>query len=171
MLLSIKQYGHPVLQQTAQILASNDDWVKLSSDLAETLRNSGGVGLAAPQIGISKRAFVISTLSIDEQDGVDGFERTYFNPEILWQSEEKVWSWEACLSIPGISAEVLRSEKIRVRYTTIDRKEISEELSGQVARIFQHEYDHLNGILFIDRLSLIKRKLLAYKLRKIKHIY
>jgi peptide deformylase len=140
--------------------------------LLETLKNAGGIGLAAPQTGLLKRAFVIDTSPLLEDDNsIMKYEQTFINPEIVWQSDYKTYYNEGCLSIPDIFEDVLRPEKITVRYFDENFNRIEEELDGIKARIFQHEFDHLEGILFIDKLNILKRKLLTGRLNKIANSY
>lgn len=132
----------------------------------ETMYESSGVGLAAPQIGKSIRIFVVDGEPLDEEK-LQGFKKTFINPVILKESGEK-WAFEeGCLSIPGIRADILRKESLRIRYFDIDWNEHTEEYDGLAARIIQHEYDHLQGILFTDYLSAMKRRLLKSKLTDI----
>jgi peptide deformylase len=170
MILPILKYGSPILRKHSSIVTDEDNPIQISGNLFETLKKDGGIGLAAPQAGILKRAFVIDTSSMTEDNkGFEKYEQFFLNPEILWQSSEEVYFQEGCLSIPGIFEDVLRADKIRVRYSDINFNTIEEEFDGIKARIFQHEYDHLEGILFIDRLSHLRRKFLSSKLNKIKN--
>ena len=137
--------------------------------LFDSLKEANGIGLASPQINLLKRAFVIDTTILVKDDlTVEKIERVYINPLIVDSSSEPGFYKEGCLSFPGIFEDVERPEKILVRYQDQSLNTIEEELDGLQARIFQHEYDHLSGILFIDRLSLLKRKLLTRKLYHIR---
>jgi peptide deformylase len=170
MIVPILKYGSPILRKHSDIFTEDDDPVQLSVNLFDTLKKSGGVGLSAPQAGILKRAFVIDTSTlIEDNNGFEKYKQFFLNPEILWQSSEEVYFQEGCLSIPGIFEEVLRADKIRIKYSDVNFNTIEEELDGIKARGFQHEYDHLEGILFIDRLSPLRKKFLTSKLHKIKN--
>lgn len=169
MIVPIIKYGSPILRKHSVYVSEEDNIKLLSSNLSDTLKKAEGIGLAAPQAGILKRAFIIGTFPLAGEDtNIIKFEKLFINPEILWQSKDSVPYTEGCLSIPGIFNEVLRPSKITVKYFDADLNPCEEELGGLIARIFQHEYDHLNGILFIDKLSPLKRNLLNGKLKRIK---
>lgn len=139
--------------------------------LFETLKKAKGVGLAAPQINLIKRAFVIDTSPLNEDDlTIEKFEGIFINPEIIDNDSENILFREGCLSIPDIFEEVNRPGKILVRYQDMILKTHEEELDGIKARIFQHEYDHLEGILFIDKINPLRRTLLTGKLNKIRKL-
>ena len=150
-----------------------DFFKEIAGNMALTLKKAGGIGLAGPQVGALKNIFIID-LTCLKDTGLEIFEKTYFNPVIVHYGDNNVYYNEGCLSIPGINEEVLRPEKIEVRYRDENfdwREEVLDEL---IARVFQHEYDHLQGILFIDKLSPLRKKLLKNKLREIKssqHLY
>jgi len=169
MKMPVIKYGSSILRQQAQEVMPHENYSELSDCLFESLNTKEGVGLAAPQIGILKRVFVIA-VSIDEneQENALQFKKAYINPAIIWKSQEQIYYNEGCLSIPDIFEDVLRPESINVTYYDSNFNLVEEQLDGIVARIFQHEYDHLDGILFIDRINLLKRKLLANKLKQIK---
>ena len=163
-------YGSSGLRKLSADLTVDDDLFQLSADLFEILKKAKGVGLAAPQIGILKKAFIIDTSSCFEDDQqIPLCEQFFANPEVLWYSPQKTYYNEGCLSIPGIYEDVLRPEKIVVRYFDQHLNPKEDEFDGLTARIFQHEYDHLQGVLFVDRLNTLKRKLLSGKLNKIKN--
>ncbi len=168
MIVPIILYGSSILRKHSFEVTGDDNPIKLAEDLFDTLKKAAGIGLAAPQAGILKRAFVIDTSPFSEDDNlVPKYEQAFINPEIIGLSANKTYYEEGCLSIPGIFEEVYRPKKISVRYFDINFNLIKEELDGLKARIFQHEYDHLEGILFIDKLSPLKRKMLAGRLNKI----
>lgn len=168
MLVTIVKYGSPILRKQSFDVTKEDNLEKLSINLFDTVKEKHGVGLAAPQIGILKRVFVIDTSLITEKNGeVERYEKAFLNPEIIWESPNEVSFTEGCLSIPGINEEVMRPEKIKVRYFDIGFNRIEEELDCVKSRIFQHEYDHLEGILFIDKLSHLRRKFLSDRLNEI----
>jgi peptide deformylase len=164
MIYPIVAFGDPVLKKEALFISKGDfDVEELANNMFETMYNAKGVGLAAPQIGKSIRMFVIDAEGFDE-DECKGFKKVFINPEILEESEEE-WAFEeGCLSIPGIREEVWRPEWIKVKYT--DEKWIDHtiELDGLNARVFQHEFDHIDGILFTDHLSALKKRLAKNKL-------
>jgi peptide deformylase len=166
MLLPIFKYGSPILRKTAFNIDKGDDHKELARHMMHSLKNANGIGLAGPQVGILKNVFIIDTSPIKE-DGIITIEKAIFNPVIIHYSDVDVFYKEGCLSIPDIHEELLRPDKIEVRYQdeNLDWQEVV--LDGVVGRIFQHEYDHLQGILFIDKLSAIQKKLIKGKLRKI----
>lgn len=156
MILDIVQIGDPVLRRKAHKITQIDRDIRLlADDMVETLRDSGGVGLAAPQIGESIRMIVVE---YPEDDSVeDSPMKTYkvINPEIIWRSEETVEGNEGCLSIPGYVGTVTRNESIKVKGLSVFGRPLKISASGWLARIFQHEIDHLEGICYIDRASEI----------------
>lgn len=159
----IVKYGHPVLRLKAQQIEQIDDSLRcLAEDMIETMQEAEGIGLAAPQIAESLTMFVINMELIEE----DAEPKAFINPVIL-ADEGSCSLEEGCLSIPDIREEIVRPEKIKVKYRDLDGQEHVEECDGMLARVFQHEIDHLNGVLFIDRISHIKRQLLAKKLKAI----
>ncbi len=166
MWVRIFKYGASVLRKKADEITKDDNLTELACSLFETMKRFEGIGLAAPQIGISKRAFVIDTAPLEDDD-IAPFQQIYFNPEITWSSPDQSYYSEGCLSIPNIYEDVLRPASIRVKYLDANLIEKEELLEGMPARIFQHENDHLNGILFTDKLSPLKRKLLTPKLNRI----
>jgi peptide deformylase len=171
MVITILKYGSPVLRKHSGEITEEDNLVQMVKDLFDTLKKEGGLGLAAPQIGILKRVFLMDTSPLNEDDPTtEKIEQAFINPEIIGFSAETIFYEEGCLSIPGIYESVERPVKIRVRYQDTFFNTIEKELDGMQARIFQHEFDHLNGILFIDRLSLLRRKLLTGKLNKIRNL-
>ncbi len=168
MIVPVILYGSPVLRKHSFELNEDDNLPQLSVNLMETLKMAGGIGLAAPQTGLLKRAFVIDTSTLVEDDNlIQKYEQVFINPEIVWQSDYKTYYNEGCLSIPDIFEDVLRPEKITVRYFDENFNRIEEELDGIKARVFQHEFDHLEGILFIDKINILRRKLLTGRLNKI----
>ena len=140
----------------------------LIANMFETLVQAEGCGLAAPQVGLGLRLFIVDGSELGEEYPESAnFKQPFINPEILEESEEKVMYSEGCLSLPGISENVLRPKTIRVRYYDADFVEHEEELTGFNARIFEHEYDHLQGNVFTDRISPIRRQFVSTKLQKI----
>jgi len=144
-------------QKTAEITRFDEELQELIDDMIETMRDAPGVGLAAPQIGRSIKLTVIESLPEMDEEGneIEGTRELYViaNPEIVWTSRKEVDGIEGCLSIPGYLGEVARYDSIRVRAQDRQGKKIKLRLNGWTARIFQHEIDHLNGVLYIDRLT------------------
>ncbi|MEW6015605.1 MAG: peptide deformylase [Candidatus Zixiibacteriota bacterium] len=156
-------YGDPVLREKAQPVEKIDRKIKnLVADMIATLKHANGLGLAAPQVGESFRIFIIDISALDLTESV----RVFINPEILETSGEVVME-EGCLSFPGIYQKVQRAERVRVRATDLEGKEFTLSASGMLARAILHEYDHLEGKLFIDYISPVSRALLSGKLRKL----
>lgn len=147
-------------KKTRPIKKIDAELQQLIDEMIETMREANGVGLAAPQIGRNLRLAVIETLADEDEEGeeIPDSRQLYviINPEIVWQSREVKSGVEGCLSIPGYLGEVERSESIRVRALDRHGKKIKLRLSGWNARIFQHEIDHLDGILYIDKLTAPK---------------
>lgn len=156
-------YGHPTLRLQSKPVSAIDDSVReLVGDMIETMIEAEGIGLAAPQVNVPISLCVVQNGLIEE--GADP--KAYINPVILEDEGESTVE-EGCLSIPDIREDVSRPEKIKVKYLDIHGQEQVEECDDMLARVLQHEIDHLNGVLFVDRISSIKRKLLAKKLKKI----
>lgn len=165
--LPIIKIGHPTLRKIAERVNKFDQDLKdLVDNLIETMRLNEGVGLAATQVNVVKQVFVIDKGLIDEAWEV----QAYINPEIL-ESEGLENLEEGCLSIPGIRAEVERPPAIKVKYQTLEGKLIEEQLEGLIAKVFQHEFDHLNGVLFVDRIPQLIRKLLEPQIKEIEGEY
>jgi peptide deformylase len=167
MIYPIVAYGDPVLKREADDIVQGEiDVKKLAEDMFETMYKAHGVGLAAPQIGKSIRMFVIDAEGFDEEE-CKGFKKVFINPEILEESEEE-WAFEeGCLSIPGVREDVFRPEWIKVTYFDEEWKEHTIELDGLNSRVFQHEYDHLDGVLFTDHINGLKKRLNKKKLLNI----
>jgi peptide deformylase len=138
----------------------------LVEDMFETMYDEPGIGLAAPQVGVSKRLVVIASVAEDEEGEEMCPPLVLVNPEITFFSDDTVPYEEGCLSVPGITEVVERPRTIRFDYTDLEGQNIERDAEGLLARVVQHEIDHLNGILFVDRLSLIKKQLLRKKLRQ-----
>jgi len=167
MIYPIVAYGDPVLKKKAKDLEKDyKDLPKLLEDMFETMYNAHGVGLAAPQIGLSLRLFVVDGEPLDE-DNLKGFKKVFLNPVILEQEGEEWGFEEGCLSIPGFRSEVLRKAKLKIEYYDENWNKKVEEYDGLKARVIQHEYDHIEGVLFVDKLSPIKKRLLQGKLSNI----
>lgn len=167
MIFPIVLYGDPVLKKKAVDVEMNDENVKeFINSLFETMYAAQGVGLAAPQVGESLRIFVIDTTPMEENEE-DGLKQAFINPEILEQEGEP-WAFEeGCLSIPGIREDVDRKPKIRMKYFDEHWNLFEKEFDDLKARVIQHEYDHIEGKLFTDYLSPLKKRLLKNKLANI----
>ncbi len=155
------------LKQKCAAVERVDDAVRqLMDDMVETVHRAPGIGLAAPQVGILKRVIVVDVATRDQEP------RPYrlANPEIVWASDEKVTFEEGCLSLPEMYAEVRRSNRVRVRYIDESNERQELEASGLLATCIQHEMDHLEGILFVDHISQLKRDMILRKLVKIKRL-
>ena len=162
-------YGHPVLRQTAKdITPDYPELKKLIDDMFETMYHSEGVGLAAPQVGLSDRIVVIDADPVGEAfEECKGRKMVLINPEVEVLDGETVSRAEGCLSLPGISEDVKRTEHIRLKWLDDNFEAHDEEISGFLARIVQHECDHLEGKVFIDHLSAIRKQLIRSKLSNI----
>lgn len=169
MVFPIVAYGDPVLRKVAQeIDDSYPDLDKFINDMFETMYASSGVGLAAPQVGKSIRLFVVDAEPFaDEEPNLSDFRKVFINPIIIEESGNE-WSFnEGCLSIPKIREDIDRKDTIRIEYYDENWNLKEDVISGIAARIIQHEYDHLEGILFIDHISPLKKKMLQGKLNDI----
>jgi len=171
MIVPIILYGAPVLRKHSAEVNEEDNIHEISDSLFSTLKKAEGIGLAAPQIYLLKRAFVIDTSPLYEQDKTyEKFEGIFINPVIIDRDSEDIIYREGCLSLPDIFEEVIRPGKILVRYQDIQLRTHEEELDGIKSRIFQHEFDHLDGVLFIDKISLLRKKILNSRLNEIKRL-
>ena len=176
MILPIIAYGSTVLKKKAKDLSNDYPNVKqLIENMWETMYASNGVGLAAPQIGLSLRLFVVDTAPFADDETLDiidvkileSFKKVFINPTII-EEDGEIWEFnEGCLSIPDVREDVSRHERIKINYLDEYFKPQTLILSGLVARVIQHEYDHIEGILFTDHLSPLKRRLLKGKLTSI----
>ena len=163
--LQLRYYGDPVLRKKAEPVAEiTAAELQLAEEMLITMYATGnGIGLAAPQVGVLKRFLIVDVGEADDEE----YEPVMlFNPEILG-AEGEIVAEEGCLSIPNVTADVKRPEKVVVEGINVARERVRIEADGLLARALQHELDHLNGVLFIDRLSGLKRQLLAGKLRQI----
>ena len=176
MIIPIYGYGEPVLRQVGEEITPN--YPNLSAIIAnmyDTMYNAYGVGLAAPQIGLAIRLFVIDTepfsdsedLSKEEQEQLKGFKQTFINAKMLKEEGEEWGFNEGCLSIPDVREDVYRNEKITLEYYDENFNKKTEVYDGLIARVIQHEYDHIEGILFTDKISTLKRTLIKKKLQNI----
>ena len=154
---------NPVLKQVSEPVAKVDDALRaLMDDMLETMYAAPGIGLAAIQIGVPKRVIVMDLA----REGEEKQPRYFVNPEILWKSEETQPYEEGCLSVPEYYDEVLRPAKVRLRYLNYQGEQIEEDAEGLYAVCVQHEMDHLDGVLFIDHLSRLKREQAVKKVKK-----
>jgi len=169
MIFPIVVYGDAVLRKKAEPIGPDYPELKeFLTDFWETMYFADGVGLAAPQVGRSIRLFVLDASSGAEDDpSLQDFKKVFINPEILESSGESRVFEEGCLSLPEIRENVTRPETVRIKYVDETFTEHEETYTGFVARIIQHEYDHLEGIMFVDYLSPLKRKLLRNRLLNI----
>lgn len=167
MIYPIVAYGDPVLKKMALDIVREEFDPALVNDMFETMYNAGGIGLAAPQIGKSVRLFVVDAGALEEEEDAVGFKSAFINPTILEEFGEDWGYEEGCLSIPGIRGEVVRPSKLRIHYFDENWVEHTAEFDGMIARIIQHEYDHIEGILFVEHLSSLRRQLLKTKLTNI----
>ena len=176
MILPIVGYGDPVLRKVGQDITPEYPNLKETiANMYETMYNAYGVGLAAPQVGLPIRLFVIDTtpfsddedLPSEEQKDLDGFKKTFINAKIVKEEGEEWGFNEGCLSIPDVREDVYRKPTVTIEYCEEDFVMKTEVFDGLIARVIQHEYDHLEGRLFIDHLAPLKRKLLKGKLTDI----
>ncbi len=170
MIYPIVAYGMPVLRKKARNITAEDniDLPKLVEDMFETMYGAGGVGLAGPQIGKDLRIFVVDGEPMDEEN-LKGFKKAFINAEITQEDGDPFSFEEGCLSIPGIQGNVTRLERIRIKYEDENGNAFDEVYDGIAARIIQHEYDHIEGILFTDYLTPVKKSLIRNKLKKIQN--
>lgn len=169
MIYPIMLYGSPVLRKVSKEIDKDFSGLKsLIEDMFDTMYKAEGMGLAAPQIGKSLRLFILDASLLKESDpSLEGFKKAFVNPYIVEEDGEE-WSFnEGCLSIPLIREDVLRKQRIRIQYFDENWNFHDEYYDSVKARIIQHEYDHLNGILFTDKVTPLKKKLLKSKLIEI----
>ena len=164
-------YGSPVLRKNSDYLTDKDNISDLANSLFTILENEGGIGLAAPQIGVLKSIFVINTeLLVADDESVELVKKVIVNPKIISSSKETSYFNEGCLSIPDIYEQVERPTEIVVTYFDETMRPESRTLKGIEARVFQHEFDHLEGKLFIDRVSAIRKTILMAKLKHLQRL-
>ncbi|PWL38291.1 peptide deformylase [Flagellimonas aquimarina] len=176
MILPIVAYGEPVLRRVGKEITTEYPKLKeLISNMWETMYNAHGVGLAAPQIGLPIRLFLVDTtpfsddedLSKEDQEALNGFKKVFINAKIEEETGNE-WDFnEGCLSIPDIREDVKRKPEITISYLDEDFKPHTQTYDGLLARVIQHEYDHIEGVLFTDKLSSLKKRLLKSRLDKI----
>lgn len=170
MVLPIYLYGNPILKQKGSSITN--DYPNLSeviNNMWETMYFANGVGLAAPQIGLSIRLFIVDSILYYEKSEINkGIKKVFINPLIIEESGQEWPFEEGCLSIPKINAEVDRKTHLKIKYQDESFKDHIEVFDEMNARIIQHEYDHIEGILFIDKIKPVRRQILQRKLEKIK---
>ena len=176
MILPIVAYGDPVLRKVSKAIdADYPNLEKLIANMKETMYNASGVGLAAPQIGKAIRLFLIDASPFAEDKDISekdravlkSFNRVFINAQIVEEEGEEWVFNEGCLSIPDVREDVFRQPKITIEYQDEDFNKHTESLEGLAARVFQHEYDHIEGILFTDKLSTLKKRIIKKKLENI----
>ncbi len=176
MILPIYGYGDPVLRKVGvEITAEYPNLQEIIVNMYETMYNAYGVGLAAPQVGLAIRLFVIDTepfsdsedLTKEEQEQLKGFKQTFINAKMLKEEGEEWGFNEGCLSIPDVREDVYRHEKITLEYYDENFNKKIEVYDGLIARVIQHEYDHIEGILFTDKIAMLKKTLIKKKLQNI----
>ncbi|MDR1056743.1 MAG: peptide deformylase [Prevotellaceae bacterium] len=166
MILPVYVYGSPILRKVAvEITPDYPDLKQFFTDMWDTMYYADGVGLAAPQVGRSIRLIVIDTSVIAKDDeAAKNFKKLLINPTIIERTGDQMSYTEGCLSIPGLHENVARDSKVRIKYYDENFVEHNESYEGVIARVIQHEYDHLEGIMFVDRLSALRKKLIKSKL-------
>jgi peptide deformylase len=176
MIVPIVGYGDPVLRKVCDDVTSEyPSLQEIIVNMYDTMYNAYGVGLAAPQIGLTVRLFVIDTepfsdsedLTKEEQQQLKGFKQTFINAKMLKEEGEEWGFNEGCLSIPDVREDVYRNETITIEYFDENFNKKTEVYDGLIARVIQHEYDHIEGILFTDKISTLKRTLIKKKLQNI----
>jgi len=176
MILPIIAYGDPVLRKVGKDIDEKyPHLAELIENMKETMKNAQGVGLAAPQIGKAIRLFILDTspfgadedLEEDERDFLSNFKKVFINAKIISEEGEEWVFNEGCLSIPDIREDVFRKEKITIEYVDEHFEKHTETIDGLAARVIQHEYDHIEGILFTDKISSLKKRLIKKKLENI----
>lgn len=167
MIYPIVMYGDPVLRQRAKDIEPGTDLSQLIGDMYETLEAANGIGLAAPQIGKSIRLFIVDGTGLEDEPGMESFRKVFINAEILEEAGSP-WDFEeGCLSIPNIRERISRKGQLRIRYFDENWNPVEETYDGMKARIIQHEYDHIEGKMFVDYLTPLKKRLLKGKLSDI----
>ena len=168
MILPITAYGDLVLKTKAKPIKKDYPNLKeLIGNMFETMYNAKGVGLAAPQVGLSIRLFIVDGAPYDEDEEVKNFKQVFINPQIIKEEGDR-WKFnEGCLSIPGVREDVLRKPQVELEYEDENFEKHHKVFTGMIARIIQHEYDHIEGVLFTDRISAMRRRLIKNSLLNI----
>jgi peptide deformylase len=176
MIVPIFGYGEPVLRKVGEeITPEYPNLKEIITNMYETMYNAYGVGLAAPQVGLAIRLFVIDTepfsdsddLTKEEHEQLKDFKQTFINAKMIVEEGEEWGFNEGCLSIPDVREDVYRNEKITIEYYDENFNKKTEIFDGLIARVIQHEYDHIEGILFTDKISSLKKTLIKKKLQNI----
>ena len=167
MVYPVVVFGDPVLRKRASDIPKGEDIKKLVADMFETMVAADGIGLAAPQIGKSIRLFVVDATMLDDEPDLKTFKKVFVNATILDSTGVDEEMEEGCLSIPNIREKIIRKDRIRVSWFDENWVAYEEEFSGMKARIIQHEYDHIEGKLFLDHLTPLRRRLLQGRLNDI----
>ena len=170
MILPIHVYGSDVLRANSQEIdfATSEGLQELIANMQETMERADGVGIAAPQVGLAIRLLIVDGTPFGEDDpDLAAFRRVMINPVLLEESEETAEYSEGCLSVPDIHADIVRPAKIKVKYLNEKGEEIVEDFDGFKCRMVQHEMDHLDGKMFVDRATPIRKKMISAKLTKI----
>lgn len=170
MKLPIFAYGQPILKRVATPVSENTEELKtLIASMWETMYHASGVGLAAPQVGQSIRVFVVDTIQVmEEEEQEKGIKKVFINPVKIEETGDEYAYEEGCLSIPDVRADVNRRSRLKLTYLDENFDEHTEVFEGTNARVIQHEYDHLEGVLFIEKINPLKRNMLRRKLNKIR---
>ncbi len=174
MIYPIYAYGHTLLKKKAEpVELKMEDIAPIVSDMYETMYHCKGVGLAAPQIGLSIRIFVIDSTRLNADDerkdrSEEGLKEVFINAEMINETDGKVSLEEGCLSIPNIYGHVEREKKIKIRYHNAELELVEKVFTGFTARVIQHEYDHIEGLLFVEKLKPLKKQMIKRKLEDIK---
>lgn len=176
MILPVVAYGDPVLRKKAKDITPDYlQFQEILENMWETMYNASGVGLAAPQVGLPIRLFLVDTtpfagdpeLTKEESEQLDGFKKAFINAEVIEENGEE-WAFnEGCLSIPNVREDVYRQEEVVIRYLDENFVEHTDRYNGLIARVIQHEYDHIEGILFTDKISSLKKRLIKGRLSNI----
>lgn len=172
MIRPIYVYGEAILREETETVTENtEELQQLIDDMIETMHAAAGIGLAAPQVGRRERLFVVDLTAMAEEAAREGETlpaqpMVFINPEIVWESEEACEFEEGCLSIPDLREIVVRPEQVRLQYLDRDFEPQERDVDGLLARVIQHEYDHLEGVLFVDRISPFRRRLMRRRLRE-----
>ena len=168
MILPIVAYGNDILKSKCNFIRSDYSGLeKLINDMWETMYNASGVGLAAPQINKSIRLFIVDSSPFYDDNKTDSLKKVFINPKILYEDGEEWVFNEGCLSIPGVREDILRKSNITIKYQNEDFVTMTEKFDGINARVIQHEYDHINGILFTDKVSILKKRMIKGKLNDV----
>jgi peptide deformylase len=167
MIYPIVMYGDPVLRQRAKDIEPGTDIKQLIADMFDTMHAASGIGLAAPQVGKGIRLFIVDGSGLEDEPDMENFKKAFINPQIISEAGTPWEFEEGCLSIPNIREKITRKGKLKIRYYDEDWNMHEEEYDGMKARIIQHEYDHIEGKLFVDYLTPLKKRLLKGKLADI----